>query len=566
MAEVFISYAREDCDPVERLVGALAAAGVDCWWDRQLCAGIRFAEDIEANLRAAKAVVVIWTRHSVASNWVVDEACVGRDTGRLVPITFDRTPPPLGFRQYHVIDFSPWLDGDSRPVGQLMAAIEQIKARAQRASTSPPLGATDQAIPAPGDTTVVAAASDEGVMPHAVLRRPAVAVLPFVNLSGDPGQEYFVDGMTEDLITALSAWRWFPVIARNSTFVYKGRAVDMKAVGRDLGARYLVEGSVRRAGDRVRISAKLVEAETAETLWAQTADRELGDVFALQDEITRAMMAAIEPRLSQAEQQRALRKQPGNLDAWDLSLQAMAEIRRGTLQSLTRAEQLLTRAVALDGRSSYSQSLLALARFQGALFGWLNDPTRSLLSTYEAALEAVALDDGDWLAHALLGLATLWCHGDYDRATDEVGTAIALNPSAAMAYHFSGCVLTFNDQPAAALTNLLVVPKLDPRFPLLPSTLADIALANFLLGNFDDAVRYCQRALGEQRDHVRAWQRLAAIYGTMGRSEEASTAFGQVMRLMPQFDEGYLATTYPFRNREHADLLRHGLRQAGWSG
>ena len=135
-----------------------------------------------------------------------------------------------------------------------------------------------------------------------------------------------------------------------------------------------------------------------------------------------------------------------------------------------------------------------------------------------------------------------------------------------MAYHFSGCVLTFNDQPAAALTNLLVVPKLDPRFPLLPTTLADIALANFLLGNFDAAVRYCQRAIGEQRDHVRAWQRLAAIYGTLGRSEEASTAFGQVTRLMPKFGEEYLATTYPFRNREHADLLRHGLRQAGWSG
>ena len=398
-----------------------------------------------------------------------------------------------------------------------------------------------------------------------VLQRPAVAVLPFLNLSGDPSEDYFVDGVTEDLITALSAWRWFPVIARNSTFVYKGRAVDIAQIGKDLAARYVVQGSVRRQGDRVRIAAQLIEVKTAHQLWAQNYDRQIGDVFALQDEITRALIGAIEPELARAEQQRALRKPPENLDAWDFSLQALAEIRKGTNSALNRAETLLVQAAALDQTSSYAQSLLALTRFQGALlFGWLSQPSRSFLSTYEAAEAAVALDDGDWLAHALLGIAALWSHGNYQQATLAEQTAISLNPSAAMAYHFYGCVLTFNDQPAEALPNLQAVLKLDPRFQLLPTTLADIALAHFLLGDCEKAVEFCQRALSQERAHVRAWQRLAAVYGSMGRTEDAQAALAQMLKLQPDFGRPYLKATYPFRNPDHILMLENGLRQAGW--
>jgi adenylate cyclase len=398
-----------------------------------------------------------------------------------------------------------------------------------------------------------------------VLQRPAVAVLPFQNMCEDAAQEYFVDGMTEDLITALSAWRWFPVIARNSTFVYKGKPVDVTQVGRDLGVRYVLEGSVRREGDQVRITAQLIEAASAHHLWAQNYDRRIGDVFALQDEITRAIIGALEPQLSRAEQQRALRKAPENLDAWDLSLQALAKIRQGATRSLLEAESMLVRAVAMDRASSYAQSLLALTRFQGALFGWLDDPNHSLESTYEAAREAVELDDGDWLAHALLGIATLWCHGDYDEAIAQEQTAIALNPSAAMAYHFYGCVLTFNDQPEAALTQLQAVLQLDPRFQLLPTTLADIGLAHFLLGDCVSAVQFCKRAIGVQSDHVRAWQRLAAAFGCMGQLEDARAAFAQALRLQPHFAMPYVQATYPFRNQAHTELFVDGLRRAGWS-
>jgi tetratricopeptide (TPR) repeat protein len=301
-------------------------------------------------------------------------------------------------------------------------------------------------------------------------------------------------------------------------------------------------------------------------LWAQAYDRQIGDVFALQDEITHAIIGAIEPQLTRSEQQRALRKAPENLDAWDLSLQALANIRKGTTKALAEADLLLSRAVAMDRSSSYAQSLLALTRFQGALVGWTSDPKGSLMSTYEAAYEAVELDDADWLAHALLGIATLWSYALYDKAMLEEETAITLNPSAAMAYHFFGCVLTFNDQPAAAIAKLQAVLQLDPRFQFLPSTLADLGLAHFLLDDGEAAVRFCERALGEQREYVRAWQRLAAALGRLGRLDDAKAALGQVMRLQPSFARSYVHATYPFRNPMHVQMFENGLKQAGWTG
>ena len=250
MADVFISYAREDGETADRLAAEIEVAGLVCWWDKRLDGGTRFPEKIEAELMAARAVVVIWTRHSIASHWVADEACIARDRGRLVPVSFDNTLPPLGFRQFQVIALPRELDRESTGFRRLLATIERLGVEVAPSASEP-----QPAWPA------------IGIAPEVVLRRPAVAVLPFLNLSDDPAQEYFADGIAEDLITNLSAWRWFPVIARNSTFVYKGHAVSLKQVGQELGARYVVEGSVRRAGERVRISAKLVDAETDQSLW-----------------------------------------------------------------------------------------------------------------------------------------------------------------------------------------------------------------------------------------------------------------------------------------------------------
>jgi len=393
--------------------------------------------------------------------------------------------------------------------------------------------------------------------------KPAIAVLPFSNISGDAEQEYFADGVTEDIITALAGWRWFPVIAGNSTFAYKGKAQDVAQVGRDLGARYVVEGSVRRAGERVRITAQLIESSAGHHLWAKRYDRDLSDIFALQDEITREIVASIEPQLNRAEQARALRRTPDRLDAWDLSLKALWHIRRANRKDYDEAHALLERALALDPTSSHAHSILALWQFVVALLGWTKDPPNALLATLRTAQEAVALDDGDWLAHALLGIALLWTRRDYDRAVAEEERALALNPSAALSYQFLGCVLVFADRPREAIQPLQMVLQLDPRYQSASLILADLALSHLLLGEYDTAAALGERAVAEQANNVRAWQRLAAARGHLGHADAARAAFDRVLQLQPEFSLAYVDATYPFRNPKHRELFVAGLRKAG---
>jgi TolB-like protein/DNA-binding SARP family transcriptional activator/Tfp pilus assembly protein PilF len=403
-------------------------------------------------------------------------------------------------------------------------------------------------------------------IPSAVLARPAVAILPFANLSGDVEQEYFADGISEDLIAALSHWRWFPVISRNSTLAYKGRAIDVTQIGRELNARYVLEGSVRRANDCVRIAAQLIDAGTGHHLWAHTYDRRLGDVFELQDEITRTIVGAIEPQLSRAEQQRALQKRPENLDAWDLSLRALFHLRRGAKQDLAEAERLLTEAARMDPTASYAQSLIALCRFADALGGWTRNPARALASTHAAAKEAVALDETDWLAHALLGIGLLWTQRQYDRAIEEQERALTLNPSGSLSHQFAGCVQSFAGQPASAIPHLEAVLQLDPRYQTLASVLSDLGLAYFLLEDSEAALGWFDRAIAEQPDYVRAWQRKVACLGRMDRMEDASATLTRVLELQPDFSSAYVEATYPFRDPAHAEMFSDGLRNAGWRG
>ena len=400
--------------------------------------------------------------------------------------------------------------------------------------------------------------------PAAITLKPAIAVLPFTNMSGDPEQEYFADGITEDIITALAAWRWFPVIARNSTFVYKGgKANDIAQVGRDLGARYVVEGSVRKAGGRVRITAQLVESSAGHHLWAKRYDGELSNIFALQDQITADVVASIEPQLNQAEQARVLRKTPDRLDTWDLSLKALWHIHRGNRKDYAEAQALLERALWLDPTSSYAHSILALCQFGIALLGWTVDPPNALAATHQAAQEAVALDEGDWLAHALLGISLLWTRRDFDRAIAEEQRALALNPSAALTYQFLGCVLVFADRPREAIPHLQMVLQLDPRYQSASAILADLALSHFLLGENEVAASWSERAVAEQANNVRAWQRLAVVRGHQGQAGAARAALDRVRSLQPDFSLTYVDATYPFLNPQHRQLFVEGLRKAG---
>jgi adenylate cyclase len=400
---------------------------------------------------------------------------------------------------------------------------------------------------------------------HPVLNRPAVAVLPFDSLSGDPEQEYFADGITEDIITALSYWRWFPVIARNSTFAYKGRAMDVTQVARELGARYVLEGSVRKAGNRVRISAQLIDAPSGHHLWARRYDRDLSDIFALQDEITERIVASIEPELNRAEQERASRKHPESLDAWDHSLRALWHLNRMTKDDNAEACRLLQKAMELDPKWGGAVSLLALCQSFVGWLGWAEDPARQSAVFLPIATQAVALDEGDWLAHATLGMAYVWAR-QHERGADELERAIDLNPSAARAYHFLGFTLAISGRPGDAIAELNTALRLDPSDPLISHTLAALGLSHFLLRKFEDSILFAGKALRADPGNVRAHHRLVASLGHLGRIEEASAALRELLRWQPDFSKGYIDAAYPFKNPEHHDLILEGLRKAGWEG
>jgi len=401
------------------------------------------------------------------------------------------------------------------------------------------------------------------VLPGAASDKPTVAVMPFVNMSGEADQEYFADGMTEDIITALSYWRWFPVIARNSTFAYKGNAAKVTDIGRELGARYVLEGSIRKAGTRVRVNAQLADAASGHQIWARRYERELNDVFELQDELTAQLVAAIEPELARAEEHRASRKKPNSLSAWDLSLRALSEQTKFTRQGHADAYQLLSEALRLDPMSSYALSTMALCRYHQSIFGWVEDRGRAFDEVFTAAEQAVSLDDSDYLAHAMLGISWLWSRRRHDAGVTELERAIELNPSAAFAHHLLACVLEFSGRSSESIDHLHIVLRLDPHYRFKSQALSDLALSHLSLQQFEHGLTHADQALQAQPGNVRALQRRVACLGNLGRVEEGRAALQALRRLQPDFSMGYLRATYPFKRPEQWDLLIRGLEPLG---
>jgi adenylate cyclase len=393
--------------------------------------------------------------------------------------------------------------------------------------------------------------------------RPAIAVLPFDNLSGDPAENYFVDGLTEDIITSLSYWRWFPVIARNSTFSYKGKPKNATDIGRELNAAYLLEGSARRGGDRVRISAQLIDAASGQHLWAERFDRDMADVFALQEEIAERVVVAIEPELHRAEKQRALRTRPEHLGAWDFTLKALALQERMNRAGHREARDLLTRALTLDQNFALAWSMLALCHYHEGIFGWTAGRAASLKASQEAAERAVELDELDWLAQALRGMGRLWNERDHDAALAGQQRAVGLNPSAPLARHFLACVHEFSQRPAEAIPHIEALLRLDPRYRFASLALADQALCRFLLGELEQARVDAENAVRLQPANVRARQRLVAVLAELGHSEAARQAASELLELQPEFNRDYIETTYPFQSAEERERFIGALRSAG---
>ena len=364
--------------------------------------------------------------------------------------------------------------------------------------------------------------------------KPSIAVLPFENMSGDPEQEFFADGMAEEIITALSRYRWFFVIARNSTFTYKGRAVDVTQVARELGVRYVLEGSVRKAGNRVRVTAQLIDATTGNHIWAERYDRELDDIFALQDEITETIVAAIEPELGTVERERARRRPPENLDAWSSYQRGLWHLFDAVKRdSLAEAKRLFQRACELDPGFAAAYAELAYTHVAEIMRGLTVDPDASLDEAADAAERAVALDARDPAARVALGRVLIFRH-EYERAIGEMEAALGLNASYDRAFYCLGLAFLFGGKAEESISQFEMGIRLSPRSPMLWAYWMMLGLAHINLQKYEEAAASFDKAIQQPNAAFMPFTYAAATLGQLGRVDEARSMFAEAKRRNPE--------------------------------
>jgi TolB-like protein len=391
--------------------------------------------------------------------------------------------------------------------------------------------------------------------------RPAIAVLPFTNMSGDPEQEYFSDGISEDIITALSKLRWFFVIARNSSFIYKGKAVHMKQVADELGVGYVVEGSVRKGGDRVRITVQLNDVTTGSHIWAEHYDRNLTDVFAVQDEITEAIVAAIEPQIYAAENFRARRKPPNSMDAWDLVMRALSHYWRVTREDNIVAQALLEKAIAIDANYGQALGVLATSHSFCAHMGWENMATAMPIAERAAQAAVLADSEDPWAHHALAGVHL--ARRRFDDSLSEFELALRLNPNFSLAQGYYGLALSYCgrwEEGSVAVRRAL---RLSPRDPLSALYYGIAAYAQFVGRNYEEAMHLSRKAIRQRADFVGAFRVLTAAAGMAGQTEVARLALQDLRRTQPNISLAWIANEMPWKNGADREHYLQGLRGAG---
>ncbi len=393
-------------------------------------------------------------------------------------------------------------------------------------------------------------------------QKPSIAVLPFANMSGDAEQEYFSDGITEDIITNLSRNHAFFVISRSTSFTYKGPAIDVAKVSRELGVRYVLEGSVRRASNHVRITAQLIDATSSHHLWADRYDRELADVFAVQDEIARHITGAIAPGIISAEIQQAQRKDPSQLDAWDRTMRAHWHIRRFTERDLAEARRLLDEAIALDPTNSTALADLAFARHFEAVFGWGDGPAESHAQLGAAARKAVAADESDAMAHTSLAIFDLFS-GRHEEARRRLSLALDLDPNSVFARGYLGVSYGFGGDYETALPHLEQALLLSPRGPLLVIWRLCKGWAALTAEHYEEAVNFAAQASEANPEFPDIYAVLASANGHLGRAAAARTALDQLMHRMPNLTASDERLNRPFGRAADRERFLEGLRKAG---
>ena len=409
--------------------------------------------------------------------------------------------------------------------------------------------------------TAISSMSEEQAAMHPVPEKPSLAVLPFINMSRDPEQEYFSDGMTEDIITALSRIRWFFIISRNSTFAYKGRAVDVRKVAKELGVRYVLEGSVRKAGSRVRVTAQLIDGDTGKHVWANRYDRELDDVFSVQDELTETIVGALDPELGKAERERAKAKRPENLDAWDVYQRGLWHLYHYTKDDIEKAQQLFRHATLLDPNLGVAFSGLAEAFYFSLVYGHSDAPEHDREEALVAARTAVELDGEDAVAHCTLG-RIYYVRREHDLAIAELQTALELNPSLAWAHYGVGAALVFSGRAREALPFLQSAMKLSPRDPNMGSFLVRMADAHLFMRDYDEAIAWAKKALRQSGFQWSRYAVLVSALGHLGRLQEAKRALQELRTRRSDFSIDFVQATHLIADADDMSHYLEGLRKA----
>ena len=396
--------------------------------------------------------------------------------------------------------------------------------------------------------------------------KPSIAVLPFTNMSNDADQEYFADGMVEDLITALSRMRWLFVIARNSSFTYKGRPADVKQVGRELGVRYVLEGSVRKAGNRVRITGQLIDAATGGHLWANQFDGELENIFDLQDKVTASVVGAMAPKLEEAEIERSRRKPTESHDAYDYYLRGLASVHTvfgGTKQAVSDALRLFYGAIERDPNFAAAYGMAAWCHVLRKNYGWSMDDAQEIAEVERLAQHATRLAKDDAVALYTGGFAYAQIVGYLDTGAALIDRALALDPNLAAAWHLSGWARIYLGEPDTAIEHMARAMRLNPLDPFIYGMQNGTAAAHFLAARYGEATKWAEKALTEHTNYLPAVRMLAASHACAGRLSQARDVMTRIRQIDPDLRVSNLANIVPFRGPQDAARYIEGLRAAG---
>ena len=405
-------------------------------------------------------------------------------------------------------------------------------------------------------------ADPEATAPLALPDKPSIAVLPFQNMSGDPEQEFFADGMAEDIITGLSRYRSLFVIARNSTFAYKGQSPDLRDVSRDLGVRYVLEGSIRKGGSRIRLTAQLIEGSSGNHIWAERYDRELTDIFAVQDEITETIVAAIGPEIDQVERERAQRLAPESLDAWESYQRGLWHLYRFSEEDNAEAQRLFKQTAVISPNFAPAKSGLTHALYFSFMHGYAQDRSAVLEEAFESGRQAIAFDERDADAHFALGRILQMKH-ELDASIAECEAAVTYNPSFAHAHLGLGTALLFAGDWTLAIESFDRAIRLSPHDPLLWIVLAAKSMA--LLGSkqLEEAEKTARQATRQPTAELSPYAVLAAILGQSGKDAEAQQAMADLLRIKQDISISHIEQIFPYRDKVNLEYLIEGLRKAG---